>query len=326
MFPPAISYGGFFLSKASTSVLADEQMPMMLASLLQAVGSQTTLPSGNLPTSRIPPPWGKGDPPISVTGMLPKPLVKTRAGGNTWQLTCSLESPEFKETLLIARAKKGSERTPEEYMIILHALKHEKAQACASQPAPFVIPSSIMKELTSMMQTWLMNKAASPPALRQEPDNVLNLLDVDFWLWYQKVTPKGMAHAFRLRFWETFSAPGTYDILTEHQYKIPNRNDGCMQLRAPTACPKWNKGMDEDITVLHWLSKNTGLTSECITEVIKLFARQQSENTTHGTTWNDAGEHAATKQVMQPPPCPAKAVEPTTALSSSKFNQYTLLT
>ena len=99
-------------------------------------------------------------------------------------------------------------------MIILHALKHEKAQAHASQLTPFVIPSGIAKELTSMMQTWLMNKAACPPAIRQEPDNMLNLLDVDFWLWYQKVIPKGMACAFRIRFWEAFSAPRTYDILT----------------------------------------------------------------------------------------------------------------
>ena len=73
----AISYGGFFLSKASMSVLADELMPMMPASLSQAVGSQTTLPQVNPPMSRIAPPWGKGDPPISVTGVLPRPLGKT---------------------------------------------------------------------------------------------------------------------------------------------------------------------------------------------------------------------------------------------------------
>ena len=76
-FPPAISYRGFFPNKANTSVLADEQMPMMLASLSQGVGSQTTLPLGNPPTLRITHPWGKGDPPISVTGMLPRPLGKT---------------------------------------------------------------------------------------------------------------------------------------------------------------------------------------------------------------------------------------------------------
>ena len=141
------------------------------------------------------------------------------------------------------------------------------------QPAPFMIPSGIAKELTSMMQTWLMNEVACPQAVRQEPDNMLNLLDVDFWLWYQKVTPKGMACTFRIRFWEMFSAPRMYDILTEHQYKIPNSNDGCMQLRAPTTCPKWNEGMDEDIAVLHWLSKNAGLTVECVTEVIEPFTR-----------------------------------------------------
>ena len=97
---------------------------------------------------------------------------------------CSLESPEFKDTLLIARAKKGTEHTPEEHMMISCALKHEKAQARASRPTPFVIPPGIMKELTSMVQTWLMNKAVCPPAVRQEPENTLNLLDVDFWPWY----------------------------------------------------------------------------------------------------------------------------------------------
>ena len=111
-----------------------------------------------------------------------------------------------------------------------------------------------------------MNKAACPPTVRQEPDNTLNLLDVDFWLWYRKVTPKGMACAFRIGFWEMFSAPRTYDILTDNQYKLPNRNDGCMWL-------KWNEGMDKDITALHSLSKNAGLTPECVTEVIELFTR-----------------------------------------------------
>ena len=98
-----------------------------------------------------------------------------------------------------------------------------------------------------------------------------------------------------------------------------------MQLRAPTTCPKWNEGMDKDIIILHWLSKNAGLTSECVTEVIEPFARWQSENTTTGVTWNEAAKHAAAKQVMRPPPHPLKAVGLTTALSHGKFNKYTLL-
>ena len=88
------------------------------------------------------------------------------------------------------------------------------------------------------------------------------------------VTPKGMAHDFIIRFWEMFSAPRTYNILTDNQYKIPNSNDGCMRLRAPTACPKWNEGTDEDITVLHWcnvftlLSKFSLITIELEPDVL----------------------------------------------------------
>ena len=93
------------------------------------------------------------------------------------------------------------------------------------------------------------------------------------YMWYQKVTPKGMAHAFKIEFWEMFSTPGYYDILTDGQYKMPNSNDGCMQLRAPTTCPKWNEGTNEDIKVFQWLSIHTGLTSECVSEVIEPFAK-----------------------------------------------------
>ena len=98
-----------------------------------------------------------------------------------------------------------------------------------------------------------------------------------------------------------------------------------MRLRAPTTCHKWNEGMDEDEKVLHWLSKNAGLTSECVTEVIKPFARRRSENAITGRTWNEAAKCAAAKQVTQPPPFPVKAVESTTAPSSGTFKQYTLL-
>ena len=44
-----------------------------------------------------------------------------------------------------------------------------------------------------------------------------------------------------------------------------------------------------------------------------------------GTTWNKAAKHAAARQVIQPPPHLAKVVELNTALSSSAFEQYTLL-
>ena len=79
---------------------------------------------------------------------------------------------------------------------------------------------------------------------------------------------------------------------------MPNSNDGCMQLRAPTACPEWNVGTDEDVKVLQWLSEHAGLTSECVSEVIKPFTKWQSENAINGMTWHEAAKHVATRQVM----------------------------
>ena len=82
-----------------------------------------------------------------------------------------------------------------------------------------------------------------------------------------------MACAFKIKFWDTFNISGYYNILTEGQYKLPNSNDGCMQLRAPTTCPEWNEGIDKDAKILQWLSVHTGLTSECVSEVIEPFAK-----------------------------------------------------
>ena len=137
-FPPSMQYGGFFLDEASMLVPADEMMLAMLA-YSQAVGLQTTPLQDYLPMLRIIPPWEKGDPSILVTGMLPRPLGKTKAGRNTWQHMCSIDSPESKDALLVVRATKRTKCTPEEHMILSHALKHEKAQACTSKPTPFMI-------------------------------------------------------------------------------------------------------------------------------------------------------------------------------------------
>ena len=98
-----------------------------------------------------------------------------------------------------------------------------------------------------------------------------------------------------------------------------------MRLRAPTACPEWTKGTEDDEKILHWLSQNARLTSECVAEVIEPFTRWQSENAISGKTWNEAAKCAATKQVSRPPPRPVKAVESTTAPSPGTFEQYTLL-
>ena len=69
-----------------------------------------------------------------------------------------------------------------------------------------------------------------------------------------------------------------------------------------------------DVKILQWLSIHAGLTSECVSEVIKPFIKWQVENAMTGMMWNEAAKHAATRQVMQPPPHPAKIVKPNSVI------------
>ena len=91
----------------------------------------------------------------------------------------------------------------------------------------------------------------------------------------------------------------------DNQYKLPNSNDGCMWLRAPTTCPEWTEGTDNDEKILHWLSQNAGLTSECVAEVIEPFARRRSENAISGKMWNEAAKRCEVclRYFYQKPAC-----------------------
>ena len=68
-------------------------------------------------------------------------------------------------------------------------MKHERQQACAKTNLPFIILTSIMKELADMMQVWTLNGSMCPAAVRQSPDSTLNL-HVNFYIWMKKSSPK----------------------------------------------------------------------------------------------------------------------------------------
>ena len=143
--------------------------------MLPPVGSVTqAAPEPVVPAATVIPPsmlapslWGKGDPPASIMGKWPHPLGKTKTGQRLWHQACDINTVEFRNTLQIARATKGAERTLEQHVIINHINKHEKALVRANTTPPFVIPTGIAKELADAMQVWTLNESACPPAIRQ---------------------------------------------------------------------------------------------------------------------------------------------------------------
>ena len=93
-------------------------------------------------------PWGKGDPPASITGNLPCPLGKSKPRQRSWQIS----DLEFQNALQDARAVCPANRMGEQHVIITHMTKHKKQQTRAKATPPFTIQQGIMKELADTMQ------------------------------------------------------------------------------------------------------------------------------------------------------------------------------
>ena len=63
-----------------------------------------------------------------------------------------------------------------------------------------MIQKGIMKELADIMQVWILNESACPSAVRKLPDSMLNLHDIDFYIWMKNISPKEDAAIFKQEF------------------------------------------------------------------------------------------------------------------------------
>ena len=129
-------------------------------SVEQAVPEPVVPAATVMPLSMLAPSlWGKGDPPASIMGKWPCFLGKTKAGQHPWYQVCDMNTVEFQNALQIETAIKGAECTLKQHAIINCMNKHEKALACANTTPPFMIPTSITKELADAMQVWTLNES-----------------------------------------------------------------------------------------------------------------------------------------------------------------------
>ena len=227
-------------------------------------------------------------------GKWPHPLGKTKAGQRPWHQACDVNTVEFQNTLQIARAIKGTERTLEQHTIINRMNKHKKALAHANNTPPFVIPTGITKELADTMQVWTLNESACPPAIRQLPDCTLHLHDVDIYIWLKKILPKEDSKVFKLQFWKLFVLNDWFKILMNDSFSHKGSINGCMQLNAHKKCLPLETDL-EPSSLTQWLGDNAGLTTQLDEEVMEPYAARRAEHLLLCTTWNEAIKQASQK-------------------------------
>ena len=205
-----------------------------------------------------------------------------------------MNTVKFKNALQIARATKGAECTLEQHVIINRMNKHEKALACANITPPFVILTSITKELADAMQVWTINKSACPPVVRQLPDHTLHLHNVDFYIWLKKISPKEDSKVFKLQFWKLFVLNNWFKILTNDMFSCKDSVNGCMRLNVHKKCLLLKTDLKPS-SLAQWLRDNASLTTQLVEEVIEPYTAQRAEHLLLSTTWNEAAKQASQK-------------------------------
>ena len=91
----------------------------------------------------------------------------------------------FKETVEVMK-----EITPRWHTQDMHAIMRSLHEAYQSKkPLCFTIREDTPDDMQSMLHAWQCNPEGVPTAIQQEDDGLLNLSDVDIWMWLKIITP-----------------------------------------------------------------------------------------------------------------------------------------
>ena len=90
-----------------------------------------------------------------------------------------MTDPFFKETVEVMKEITPAWRTQD-----MHAIMRRLCEAYQSKKPPcFMIREGTPDDMQSMLHAWQHNPEGVPTAIRQEDDGLLNLSDVDIWMW-----------------------------------------------------------------------------------------------------------------------------------------------
>jgi hypothetical protein len=146
------------------------------------------------------------DPPMTVTGHLPRPLGRSAPIKADWYDICNMDTPEFMKLHQQALATPFKERTAS-MRVVIHRMT---TQARSANVSLITTLPTMPVDTLDLLKGWQLNPHGVPPAVRQELDGTMNLHDVDIWMWLQKVTPKKNSSGFRKSLWALFQQPGRW--------------------------------------------------------------------------------------------------------------------
>jgi hypothetical protein len=146
------------------------------------------------------------DPPMTVTGHLPRPLGKSAPIEADWYDICDMDTPLFMKLHQQALATLFKERTVS-MRVVIHRMT---TQARSANVSLITMLLTTPVDTLELLKGWQLNPHGVLPAVRLLLDGTMNLHDVDIWMWLQKVTPKKNSSGFRKGLWALFQQPGRW--------------------------------------------------------------------------------------------------------------------
>ncbi|KIJ50732.1 hypothetical protein M422DRAFT_245393 [Sphaerobolus stellatus SS14] len=227
------------------------------------------------------------DPPASITGVLPKPLGKSRAerwdqpafrGASEWILEQDVHDAKMRRLYAEAKALPPHQRTPDHTAVMLRI--DEYARSLPGLPRNLVARHDDPDWMTDVIQSFNSNPAGVPRNLRLEGLHV-NVDDADVWYWVNLIKPKFRGAEAESLLQLIFSSIGRWEKLVAGRWK---RNDSpflCSPTPARYEIPHHQK-LDTS-QFAYWLGCNAGVTPELAREKIEPYFIRRSTR----TIWNE---------------------------------------
>jgi len=219
-------------------------------------------------------PLPHGDPPIPVTGRLPRPLGRSVPRTAGWVDVCPLNDIQFVELYELAKVTPAAERTRE----MITAFRRVQAQRRLDNPKPdrFGIHHRTPGDMVPVLKSWQHNPEGVPLPIRGEADGTLNTSDVDIWMWMKKLSPKSRPPNATL--WASlislFSEAGQWGSLVDPRECLTPQTEN---LRGSVTSPFPINGRDTSTIppseIARWLATYGGLTPDRAPRIEAYIAR-----------------------------------------------------
>ncbi|KIJ28730.1 hypothetical protein M422DRAFT_269938 [Sphaerobolus stellatus SS14] len=220
-----------------------------------------------------PPPKQKrivADPPASITGVLPKPLGKSRAerwdqpafrGASEWILEQDVHDAEMRRLYAEAKALPPHQRTPDHTAVMFRL--DEYARSLPGLPRNLVTRHDDPDWMTDVIQRLHVN-----------------VNDADVWYWVNLIKPKYRGADAESMLQYIFSSIGRWEKLVVGRWK---RNDSpflCSPVPVRFEIPRKQKLDSSEFA--YWLGCDAGVTPDLAREKIEPYFIQRSTR----TIWN----------------------------------------